>query len=78
MALDLIEDINKLSKVVDMTYVENIVMPLLNFEEQVEFAIDIWDSEDKVWVADPRKLSAKISKLKDLITTQKENNEYIS
>jgi hypothetical protein len=50
-----------------MAYVENVVMPLLNFEDHAEFAIDIWDAEDRLWVTDPRRLSGKVARLKELI-----------
>jgi len=41
----LILDINLLSQIVDINYVENVLIPLLNFEEKIDFTIDIWDKE---------------------------------
>jgi hypothetical protein len=58
LASRLIKDIHTLSQIVDINYVENVLIPLLNFEEKIDFAIDIWDKESSMFVGDIRKLSS--------------------
>ncbi|CAD8207678.1 unnamed protein product [Paramecium octaurelia] len=58
LAQKLIQDINLLSQIVDINYVENVLIPLLNFEEKIDFTIDIWDKESQIFVGDIRKLSS--------------------
>lgn len=43
MAELLIADIKLLYTLVDMEFVEKVLMPLLNFEAKIEFTIDLWD-----------------------------------
>lgn len=47
-----------MSQIVDINYVENVLIPLLNFEEKIDFTIDIWDKESQIFVGDIRKLSS--------------------
>ncbi|CAD8118277.1 unnamed protein product [Paramecium sonneborni] len=58
LAQKLIQDIHLLSQIVDINYVENVLIPLLNFEEKVDFTIDIWDKESQIFVGDIKKLSS--------------------
>jgi hypothetical protein len=39
----LIADLKTLASVGDMIYVENLLMPLLNYQDMIDFSIDIWD-----------------------------------
>lgn len=61
LAVILISDINLLSQIVDINYVESILMPLLNYEHKVDFTLDLWDKESQAYVGDIRKLSSKLN-----------------
>jgi hypothetical protein len=61
LASALIADLQALASTVDMTFVERVLMPLLNFEARSDVCISVWDSDSYRYVTDIKYLQHKFT-----------------
>lgn len=54
-------DLQVLATTVDMSFVEKVLMPLLNYESKVEVPLNVWDSDTQKYVTDIKYLQHKVT-----------------